>query len=377
MFSDHWHSQMAHLAGVLNEGIQNRDHFGGQFYISLGSKVILDEAFGYVGPKSVKPFPADALMLWRSSGKPLTAVALAFLVAAGKIDLHAPVADMIPEFGLHGKNRISAVHLLTHTGGIRNADKLSETLAWDEMISRICGMAPEEGWPLGERAAYHQAGSWYILAELCRRVAGVDNFSLWIRQQILEPLKMLHTHLGIPENLWDQTHQSLISPIFLSSTSEISPHPYLDSRASCCGCRPGGNARGPMRELGRFYEFLLQSESQRSLKIPDSILTPFLTHARPRGLFDETFHHQMDWGLGFMLNSAIYGKDSVPYGFGSFASDATFGHGGAQSSAGFADPVHQLVVCWAVNGLPGEIRHQYRVRKIHNAIYQDLDLARI
>jgi CubicO group peptidase (beta-lactamase class C family) len=92
-------------------------------------------------------------------------------------------------------------------------------------------------------------------------------------------------------------------------------------------------------------------------------------------MFDETFRHIMDWGLGFMVNSNRYGANTVPYGFGKHASDETFGHSGSQSSVAFADPTHRLVVAWVCNGMPGERKHQARAREINSAIYEDLNLV--
>ena len=78
------------------------------------------------------------------------------------------------------------------------------------------------------------------------------------------------------------------------------------------------------------------------------------------GMFDQTFRHIMDWGLGFQVSSNRYGADTVPYGYGRHASDSTFGHGGSQSSTAFADPEHGLTVAIVCNGMPGEPAHQVR-----------------
>jgi CubicO group peptidase (beta-lactamase class C family) len=90
------------------------------------------------------------------------------------------------------------------------------------------------------------------------------------------------------------------------------------------------------------------------------------------GMKDTTFNHVMDWGLGFQVNSSLYGSDAVPYGLGPHASPRAFGHGGSQSSASFADPEHGLAVVVICNGRPGEPAHQKRIRAILAAIYEDL-----
>ena len=97
-----------------------------------------------------------------------------------------------------------------------------------------------------------------------------------------------------------------------------------------------------------------------------------LTARRRAGLFDETFRHKIDWGLGFILNSNQYGEETLPYRFSRYSSAETFGHGGAQSAMGFADPEKKLVVAWVANGRPGEPRHNQRNRAINDAIYTDL-----
>jgi CubicO group peptidase (beta-lactamase class C family) len=100
-----------------------------------------------------------------------------------------------------------------------------------------------------------------------------------------------------------------------------------------------------------------------------------MTSRQRAGVFDDTFQHVLDWGFGFCINSNRHGRETVPYGYGRFCSEETFGHSGAQSSCAFADPAHNLVVAWAFNGMPGERRHQLRARDLNSAIYQDLDLA--
>ena len=42
----------------------------------------------------------------------------------------------------------------------------------------------------------------------------------------------------------------------------------------------------------------------------------------------------------------------------------------------FADPEHNVVVCLAFNGLPGEQKHQERVREVLGTLYEELGLGR-
>ena len=93
------------------------------------------------------------------------------------------------------------------------------------------------------------------------------------------------------------------------------------------------------------------------------------------GMYDVTFRHIIDWGLGFLLCSNQYGADTLPYGYGPYCSPRTFGHNGHQSSSAFADPEHGLVVTVVLNGMPGEVAHDRRMRAIHSSVYEELGLA--
>ena len=118
---------------------------------------------------------------------------------------------------------------------------------------------------------------------------------------------------------------------------------------------PGASLRGPVRELGQFYEMLQRggiSTSGKQLLSPDAVQQ--MTSRHRAGKFDQTFQHVVDFGLGVLCNSNQYGVETVPYGFGEHCSAATYGHGGAQCSMGFCDPVRRLVVAWSANGFCGE-----------------------
>ncbi len=120
--------------------------------------------------------------------------------------------------------------------------------------------------------------------------------------------------------------------------------------------------------LARLYEALL--DGGRGVVRPETVRE--FTRRQRTGLFDLTFRHAIDFGLGFILHSNRPGADLAPYGYGPHASEETYGHSGSQCSCGFADPARGLAVAWICNGLPGEPRHQRRQRAINAAIYEDL-----
>jgi CubicO group peptidase (beta-lactamase class C family) len=357
---------------AIEAGIRDRLHLGAQLYVSLHGAPQADGAVGENRPG--EPLTADHLMLWLSSTKPVTAVALAILWEWGRLDLDDPVAAHIPEFGVHGKEGITLRHLLTHTAGIRMLDVGWPDRSWEEILARICGMRPEPRWVPGEKAGYHTMSSWFVLGEVIRRLDGRP-FDCFVREEVFEPLDLHDSWVGMPQEryIFYKTAGRL-GAMWNTESPEIKDHAW-DVEARCVRPNPGGNGYGPMRELGRFYEMLLARGTGNSKRVVSPQTVEAMTARHRTGMVDLTFKHLLDWGLGFIVNSARYGEETVPYGYGHHASPRTFGHSGYRSSVGLADPERGLAVALGFNGTPSNERHEQRVRSVLDAIYEDLRLV--
>src|SRR5262249_55794594 len=132
-----------------------------------------------------------------SSGKPITAVAIAQLWERGRLELDDVVSKHIPEFGVRGKEAITIRHLLTHTGGFRAVIGLSWNDSFEQAVAKICAAPLEPRWVPGQTAGYHPTTSWYILAEIVQRLDGrrIDQYA---REEILLPLGMNDSWISMP-----------------------------------------------------------------------------------------------------------------------------------------------------------------------------------
>ncbi len=355
----------------LEEGMAAGLHIGAQLYVEQNGTVRADLAIGEA--QDGVPLRPDTLMLWLSSGKPVAAVAIGQLLERGDLDLDDRITKYIPHFGSRGKQDITLRHLLTHTSGFRGADIDWPDAEWADIIDRIAYSKMEPNWVAGEKAGYHVATSWFILGELVRCVDGRP-YEEFVRHEIFLPLGMHHCFVGIPQADLDYLGDQ-VAVMQRTSGDSPEPHAYHASEAGYITPHPGANAHGPIRELGRFYRMLLNQGEFEDARILEPETVELLTRRHRIGMFDETFKRTMDWGLGFIVNSSHYGEAHLPYGYGAHASPDAFGHSGAESSCGFADPAHDLVVCWVCNGAPGEARHQRRQHAINTAIYEDLGLG--
>jgi CubicO group peptidase (beta-lactamase class C family) len=356
---------------TIRQGIAGGLHLGAQLFVAHRGTTVADVAIGESSPGVA--LRRDDLMLWLSSTKPVTAMALAILWERRLLDLDDPVVRFLPEFGQHGKDRITLRHLLTHTAGIRMLDVGFPRLSWDEIVARIAAMRPEPRWQPGHKAGYHTASSWFILGEVIARIGG-QPFLEFVRGEVLEPLGMHDTWIGMPTDRYTAySAAGRIVPLWKTEGEAVAGE--ASGEAWTVNSQPGGNGRGPVRELGQFYLALLArgKAAGRSVWTPQTVEA--MTSRHRVGMLDHTFQHRLDWGLGFIINSNEYGADTVPYGYGHRSSPRTFGHSGYRSSVGFADPEQDLVVALAFNGTPSNEAHEGRLRRVLDSLYDDLGIA--
>lgn len=340
---------------------------GGQLYISRHGETLVDCGFGEARPGV--PMSADHHIPWLSAGKPVAAAGWMRLIDQGRAQLDEPIAVVIPEFAAEGKAAVTMRHLLTHTAGLREADPDWPNVEWHESVARVAAVPMEADWTLGRTAGYHVSSTWFILGEAIARMSG-QAFETWMRANIFEPSGMSNSAYSVsPDETFETANMVNTWQRTQGEWTRLDWHlPPRIHRPS-----PGSSLRGPIRELGRFYEMLLQAGCGiDGAHVLSSNSVAAMTARHRVGEFDRTLGHIVDCGLGVLIDSNQYGVDTVPYGYGRDCSPRTFGHGGSQMSIGFCDPEASVVVAWAINGRPGEGYHQRRNRAINDAIWTDL-----
>jgi CubicO group peptidase (beta-lactamase class C family) len=350
---------------VLERGIDDGTHIGAQLYASVEGRTLADVALGEARPGV--PMTTDTLMIWFSMTKAVTAVAFAQHWERGLVGLDDRVVDHVPEFAGGGKDPITIRHLLTHTAGLRWADGVLEGLpfrsTWEENLATICAAAVEDGWEPGRRAGYHPTSGFFLLGEIVRRLDGRP-YDRYVREAVCEPLGMTDSWVGMPPDRY-RAYGDRIG-VMHNTEQEPRPAPGIDLEETTARCLPGGNGRGPMRELGRLYEMLLGEGALDGTRLLSPPAVSAMTARHRVGMHDETFEAVMDWGLGLAVDTYVMGRH---------CSRRTFGHGGARSSIAFCDPEHGVVLAVVCNGMCAVERHYDRLEAVSSALYVDLGLA--
>jgi CubicO group peptidase (beta-lactamase class C family) len=339
-------------------------HSGAQVYVSRHGTTLLDTTVGERRPG--RPLQTDDLMLWYSSGKPLTTVAVLQLWERGTLGLDDRVGDFLPGWGA-GKERATLRHVLTHTGGF----PMWGDPVYDQDVSFAEGLAATVAtpaiWEPGTAAGYHAASGWRVLGGVVEAVDGRP-IERYLQDEVTGRVGMANSSLGIPiarqAELGDRIVPVLWTGHHLPTRDEDGGYrmvPYRIDRFHnepwhIAKVEPGGGMRGPARELGRFYESLLGFGPP--LLEPRTV--EVMTAIHRVGLRDQTFALDIPWGLG------------VQRQFTGGAGRRAFGHGGMASSRGLADPELGLVLVVVANGLTGFFEAEQRVLEVTDAVYSSL-----
>ena len=349
---------------------QRADGFqpGAQLYVSRHGTPLLDVAVGESRPG--RALRTDDLMLWYSSGKPVTTAAVLQLWERGRLGLDDPVGRYLPGFGA-GKERVTIRHVLTHTGGFPMAgpgEPFDRDLPYDEVIARITAHPAE--WEPGTKAGYHPSTGWKVLGAIVEVIDGrpIDRY---LAEEVLPVAGMTASHLGIDVDtqaaLGDRlapvhwTGHALAIP---TSDGGIRMWEYHIEKIHneawhVAKVEPGGGMRGPASDLGRFYESLLGYGG----RVLDPRTVEVMTAVHRYGVPDVILGGmKIPWGLGVQVAGGMTG------GVGRRA----YGHNGMASSRGMADPDAGLVLVFITNGLTDPLRNEQRMFEVVDGIYSAL-----
>ena len=340
-------------------------HHGAQAYVSRFGEPLLDVAVGESVPG--RALERDDVMLWYSSGKPVTTTAVLQLWEQGRLGLDDPVAKYVAGWGA-GKERVTLRHVLTHTGGFTMAGRgeLFDTdVPYAEAVARIAAHPAE--WEPGTKAGYHPTSGWKILGAVVEAVDGrpIDRY---LADEVFAPAGMKESRLGVPPEEQAALGDRLVPvawtghALAMQVDGGLRMVPYhieqIHNEAwHVAKVEPGGGMRGPARELGRFYESLLGFGPP--LLEPRTVEVMGAVHRY--GLPDVIFGGQKTpWGLGVQVAGGMSGGPGR----------RAFGHGGMASSRGLADPEAGLVLVLVANGLPDPLKNERRMFAFTDAVYR-------
>ncbi|MDQ0850259.1 CubicO group peptidase (beta-lactamase class C family) [Arthrobacter sp. B3I9] len=284
--------------------------------------------------------PGDITGMY-SCSKGVGAMVVALLVQDGSLDLDRAVSSYWPEFGAHGKDRLSVRQALSHQAGVPGVAggfALAE-FTTAEAAARLAQAVPL--WRPGSAFGYHAVTMGILMEELCRRVAGATLQEMY-DTRIRRPYG-IDFFLGLPEDqeprfrevlYEDDPDQPWLDPLSLeglSSNAPVSTILELPNHRVVRGLgMSSAGGVGSADGLARLYAAATTGVEGTA---------PFLTPGTVQAMSEEQV-----WGRDRASGqddafAVVFMKPQPGRDFGSYQA---FGHEGANAALGFADPCYGL-----------------------------------
>lgn len=185
-------THLAYLDEIVAQGLEDERMPGCVIAVGYKGKLVLLKAYGYlqVQPEK-KAMRTDTVFDLASITKPVaTATSIMILWEQGKIRMRDRVSDLIPEFGVNGKEDITVEQLLTHQAGLIPDNALADYAdGIATAMERIYALPTHE--PPGSKFVYSDVG-FILLGDLIRRLSGQSVYE-FSRDQIFLPLGLQET----------------------------------------------------------------------------------------------------------------------------------------------------------------------------------------
>lgn len=365
-------ARFAGVKDVFARSFEAGEELGARFTLVEDGEVVLDLMGGWADRKRQVPFGEDTLVPVFSTTKSVSALMIARLVDAGRLDYGQAVASVWPEFAQAGKGAVTIEQAISHQAGLPGFPEPMDPglwVDWDAICARLAAMAPM--WPPGSASGYHPVTVGYIAGEIFRRVDG-RTIGTAFREDIGGPFG-LDLWVGLPA---EHEHRvaELVRPSALPDFGEINDATraaFLAPWSSAAGKAGADYRRMEVPSTNGYataeaFAKLMGALANDGWLDGGEILSPALIaeagRERIRGQ-DLVLPYVMSWAAGFMRNEINF-----PWGPGA----ESFGHSGWGGSCAFADPERRLGGAYAMNKQGVALMGDARPKRLIEAAYASL-----
>lgn len=331
-------NKLKELNEKLHSFVDKKQLAGIQTAIIRKGKLVHFDTYGYSNIKNDKLLQENSLFRIFSMTKPITSIGLMMLFEEGKFKLEDPLYKYIPEFknitiyneksgSKIAKKPIKIIDLLRHTSGIsygrtrsnhinnlygnaglRNSKNLKELV---RKLSKLpLSFEPGTNWEYG----YSTDICGYLIEVLSGKP--LDEY---LRETILDPLKMKDTHFQIPKNKIDRfTAGYSFQNGKLVITENENNNRFVNDVTLFYG---GGGLVSTTSDYLKFCQMLIDKGTTNSIRLLKSETIDLMTkdHLAEVRKFTPRLRlmpRETGFGLGFSIASKSDSKERGVYGWG-------------------------------------------------------------
>jgi len=351
------------FAENFSEGLE----LGAGFAAYLDGELIIDLEAGYTDRKKETPWTPDTIVPVYSVSKGIAALVVAMLVDQGKLNYDTRLAHYWPEFGAHGKDKVTVAEALSHQAGVPGFATPINPGLWLDPPALAARLAEEPPlWTPGTGSGYHPTTWGYLVGELVWRVAG-RTLGTILREDICAPLD-IDFHIGLSPDDHERV-ASLKRPTAMPDLGQISDEARTAFLTKWASPNRGGaewreieipsaNGIGTASAVARLYSAYASGGTIGDLTLFGAETFAALTKARAFGP-DRVLPFEMSFGAGIMTNTNLaFGPDRN-----------TLGHSGWGGSAAFGDAKRNLSAAYVMNRQSNILLGDPRSKRLFASLY--------
>jgi CubicO group peptidase (beta-lactamase class C family) len=335
---------------LIKKQISERKQIGVQVSAYQYGEKIIDTWAGTMGPNDPRSIQRDSLFCSWSTTKGVAATAFHILADKGLVKYDKPVVKYWPEFGKHGKDKLTVAQAVSHQAGIYktpNLENIENITDWEKGLRYVENAVP--AYEPGTKTGYHAITYGWIIGGIIQKATG-RHIQEVIREEIAKPLGIENEmFVGIP----DEIEERLTTLEVWDHTKFGIPEgsPFLDAMPHNCwdkfdlmqvrkACIPAGNGHFTAHALARMYGALANGGEIDGVRLMSPSRIEKMTRVMSHGM-DLVIGLESRKGIGFFLG----GSGMESYG----PRESAFGHSGAGGSIGLADPEVGLSIAVTLN----------------------------
>ena len=375
---------LARIGRSIQTDIDRGLHDGAMALVARGGEIAYAETFGSSNVAKNRATAVEDIYLLMSTGKAYTAGLVLQLIDHGLLSFDTKVAEVIPEFGVRGKQRVTIAHLLTHTGGTWAGFVPPPPGKWGRSWGDMAEMtklisAQQIAHRPGERVIYNPFASYNILGEIVRRLDGEGRTFRQIAQdRIFRPLGMSDSSFGL--RLDHPRRVPLRMAEATPGAAEVSVMESLNDYVDETFELPAGMVFGTVRDVFVWTETLRGRGRYNDSRILSPAIVDYAyqnhTGDKVNEFWDfnresrdiETFPANFTYGGGYVRGHGDYFSP-----FGRTASARTFGSVGSGSTMWMIDPDRDLTFIFLSTGLLEGLHHFQRLSRLADLALASVD----